>query len=73
MAGIPVNFLELPEADRPDVPVRERIEGVVEVRCPACGQWRPGFTLSPLDPTEAAVRGTDWACDGDRTRWARDA
>jgi hypothetical protein len=44
----------------------------VEARCPACGQWRPGFTIAELDPAEAALRGHDWACDGDRARWARE-
>ncbi len=68
-----MNYLALPEAERPDLETRERMAGVVEVRCPACSQWRPGFTVAPLDSAQVAVRGTDWACDGDRTRWAREA
>jgi hypothetical protein len=67
-----VNFLQLDPQDRPDLPVRERCAGATEVRCPACGQWRPGFTLAPLAAAEAALRGVDWACDGDRTRWSRE-
>lgn len=68
-----MSYLDLPPEDRPDLPTRERIEGAIEVECPACGQWRRGFLLEPLSPEEAVVRGVDWACDGDRARWAREA
>lgn len=68
-----MNYLELDPADRPELETRERCAGTIEVRCPACGQWRPGFTVVQLGEAEAALRGTDWACDGDRTRWAREA
>jgi hypothetical protein len=66
------HWLATDPALRPDLPTRERVPGSVEARCPACGQWRPGFTIAALDPAEAAVRGHDWACDGDRARWARE-
>lgn len=68
-----MNFLELAPEQRPDLPTRERFPGSIEVQCPACGQWRPGFTVAELSTEDAALRGVSWACDGDRTRWAREA
>lgn len=56
-----MNFLQLPAIDRPALPVRERIPGRIEVRCPACGQWRPGFTLQPTPPGSP----TAWHCDSE--------
>ena len=66
-----MNWLETPETERPALETRQRTPGKIEARCPACGAWRPGFTIAPLSPTEAALRGVTWACDGDRTLWAR--
>lgn len=63
------HFLTVPPQDRPDLPVRERVNGLIEVRCP-CGSWRPGFTLYPVVPLRG---GQAWACDGCRTRWSRTA
>jgi hypothetical protein len=66
------NWLETAPASRPDLVVRERLPGKIEAQCPACGQWRPAFTIAELDAGEAALRGVTWACDGDRTRWERE-
>lgn len=66
-----MNWLQSAPESRPDLETRERIPGKVEARCPACGAWRPGFTIAALSPADAALHGVDWACDGDRTRWAR--
>lgn len=63
------HFLTLPVDERPDLPTRETNVGKIEVRCP-CGQWRPGYCLAPVDPPR---EGKDWACDGCRTRWEREA
>jgi hypothetical protein len=43
------------------------------VRCPTCAQMRPGFAVFETTPAErAAYPGTaTWACDGERSRWAR--
>lgn len=62
------HFLSLPIEDRPDLPTREPAPDYIEVKC-GCGAWRPGFTLYPVNPPRD---GRDWACDGCRSRWARE-
>lgn len=66
------HWLETPPAERPDLTTRERAPGMIEARCPACGAWRPGFVIASLPTAEAALRGHEWACDGDRARWLRE-
>lgn len=68
-----MNYLEIDPEDRPMLETRERITGAIEVKCPACGHWRQGFLIEPLDEEDATARGVDWACDGDRARWAAEA
>lgn len=66
------HWLATPDDERPELVTRERLPGKIEAQCPACGQWRPGFTIAPLDADEMLARGHAWACDGDRSRWARE-
>ncbi|WP_426163121.1 hypothetical protein [Sandarakinorhabdus sp. DWP1-3-1] len=55
-----MNYLQLPPEDRPDLPTRDRGGDVIEVQCPVCGCWRPGFMLEP--------DGDDgWNCDAERS------
>jgi hypothetical protein len=66
-----MNWLQSPVDQRPALPTRERMAGKLEAQCPACSQWRPAFTIAPVDQSQADLHGHEWACDGDRTRWAR--
>lgn len=54
-----------------DLPMRDGGGDRDEVQCPACGAWRPGFCVTELDLAAALVFGTQWACDGDISRWRR--
>lgn len=55
MGGFPVKFSE---ADpQPPFETRTRARGMTEVRCPACGAWRPDYCVVDL--------GSGWECDGD--------
>ena len=65
------NWLVTSEDERPDLVTRERLPGKIEAQCPACGQWRPAFTIAPVEQDMVVLHGHDWACDGDRTLWAR--
>jgi len=47
----------------PDIETRERVPGKVEVKCPACSQWRPDFCIVEIDE--------EWQCDGEVSRRAR--
>lgn len=67
-----ISYAEMDAETRPDFPVRTRPGGMAQVQCPHCGAWRPGFCVVQLDEAEATARNTEWACDGDLTRWARD-
>lgn len=62
------HFLATDPDQRPDFPTRERRPGKIEVQCPVCSAWRPGYCVTQLDPPR---EGADWACDGCITRWAR--
>lgn len=44
-----------------------------EVKCPLCQAWRPGFCVTELNAAEQLLHGAAWACDADRTKWARGA
>jgi hypothetical protein len=64
MGGAAVNFAELAEEDRPDLPTRSRPGGALEVQCPACNQWRAAFLIES--------DGADsWHCDAERAAIAR--
>ncbi len=62
-----IGWFDVPETERPPLP--QRAGAVPEVKCP-CGRWRPAFCMARLD---APRDGQDWACDGCRTRWDREA
>ena len=68
-----MNYLDLDPQDRPAFATRERIEGKIEVTCPNCGHWRPGFLIEQLSAEDALLHGVDWACDSERGQWAREA
>jgi hypothetical protein len=64
------NFMTIASAIKPLLSTRSR-GGRMEVRCPACSAWRPGFCVGPLEPDAAAALGHDWGCDGCRSRLSR--
>ncbi len=64
-----MNYLQTPEADRPRLPTRQRLAGKIEVLCPACGCWRPGFALQPVPGGGPA----DWPCDNEISKLNREA
>lgn len=57
------------------LPMKAPTPGKLAFRCPACGQWRPGFVFSqPTTPHAeelALPPGTEWICDNERTHLAR--
>jgi len=65
------NFAETLPEQRPDLAMRQRPGGMVEVQCPACGAWRPEFCVTQLDETQAAAIGSAWGCDADLSHLAR--
>lgn len=68
-----MNWLQLPPEDRPRFPTRDLGDGAVEVRCPACNQWRAGFLLEALAPADAVTFGAEWGCDIERSQVSRAA
>ncbi len=59
------------------LPMKAPAPGKLAFRCPACGQWRPGFVFT--EPTVEQVAaldlppGTEWICDNERSRLLREA
>lgn len=68
-----MNFAELAIEDRPPFETRQMEGGSDQVLCPHCSTWRPLFCVVQLSEADALAHGTEWACDGDVTRWAREA
>jgi hypothetical protein len=64
------NFLSHASAVKPLLPTR-RGGARMEVRCPCCRGWRPGFCVAPLSDDAAAALGHDWGCDGCSSNFAR--
>jgi hypothetical protein len=58
------------------LPMTEAVAGKLAFRCPACGQWRPGFVFS--QPTTEQAKALDlapdveWICDNERSRLMRE-
>jgi hypothetical protein len=67
-----VNFLSLSSAVKPLLSTRRR-GARMEVRCPCCSAWRPGFCIAPMTPEAAAALGHDWGCDGCSSKVSRSA
>jgi len=57
------------------LPMKAPAPGKLAFKCPACGQWRPGFVFSEPTPEQAAAldlaAGVEWICDNERTHLAR--
>lgn len=67
------NFASLAVEDRPPLETRQRPGAAHEqVKCPVCAQWRPGFCVTQIEGDLAAELQSDWACDADISRVARD-
>lgn len=68
-----MNFLEIAEENRPLLETRQR-EGAAhpEVQCPVCGTFRPAFCIAEVTGDMATALGSDWACDGDITKFLRE-
>lgn len=64
-----MNYLQTPEGERPRLPTRQRLPGKIEVLCPACNSWRPGFALQPVP----GGGPTDWHCDAEISKLDREA
>lgn len=59
-----MNAIEATPEERAALVTRERLAGKLEVQCPACGQWRPGYCV--------VKQGDDWRCDADVSQASRD-
>lgn len=68
-----MNFLEMAEQDRPALESRQRDGAdIIEVQCPVCGTFRPAFCIAEVAGDMATALGSDWACDGDITKFLRE-
>jgi hypothetical protein len=52
-----MNALQAPPEEFAQFVTRERVEGKIEIACPTCGEWRPGYCV--------VKQGDDWLCDAD--------
>lgn len=66
------NFLSLASAVKPLLSTRRR-GARMEVQCPCCSAWRPGFCVALLAPEAAAILGHEWGCDGCSSKASRSA
>jgi hypothetical protein len=69
----PLNWLQTPTQQRPNLPTRTAGGSAIEVQCPVCGQWRAGFALLPFAQADVARFGDAWGCDNERSILLREA